>query len=297
MNVLEVRELPQAPSRVPTIQVTAHFVEVAKNFARHYNFRFNPIPQVGTSINYSMNPVTGSDNFTGAITGTAADILPKLNYFKALGMARIIENPSVSVSNGVEAVIKSGTRVGFPLVQSNGVVSLDFHDVGTELTIKPNAQGTDVALEVNVQVSSLGSPEVTGGVAIERSSIKTSQFVRSGESVVIGGLVRYAHRRSIDKPPTQQGESGTGMASSGFEASPDPFPLGSLFTLFKSNDVGQQRSQFLIFITPKILKFAKDANQEIKDQFNLYEVYPEELNRSSQPSTPEPGGSATEAGE
>ena len=34
------------------------------------------------------------------------------------------------------------------------------------------------------------------------------------------------------------------------------------------------RAQFMIFITPRILEFAKDANSELKDYFNLQEVYP-----------------------
>ena len=277
INVLEVRELIHRPSRKDMIQVTAHFVEVAKNYTKNFNFRFNPIPKVGSSFSYTLNPLSGSDNFTGAITGTLDDLLPKINYFKALGVARVMENPSVSVKSGDKATIESGTRIGFPIVQSNGAVSLEFQNVGATLNITPHARGNDVDMELDISISSLGSPDVTGGVAIEQNSIKTSQIVQSGESVVVGGLVRYSNRRTLDRPPLQGGGSDTPQASG--DSLSDPFPLGSLFTLFKSDDVGKQKSQFMIFITPKILKFAKDANQEIKDQFNLYEVYPEDLNR------------------
>ncbi len=288
LNVLEIRQLPEPPNRKPTIQVTAHFVEMAKNYAKHINFRWNPIPGIGTSLNYTINPLSGSNNFTGALTASATDILPKLNYYRALGVARVLENPSVSVTSGDEAIIKSGTRIGFPTVQQNGVVSLDFQDVGAELTIRPFARGSEIDLDIDVQVSSLGSPEVTGGVAISSSSVHTSQFVRSGESVVIGGLVRYSNRKAIDKPNSQT-QSDSSVPTSTFEAVEDPFPLGSLFTLFSGNDEAKNKSQFLIFITPKILQFAKDANREIKDQFNLYEVYPENVKSSGSPGQ---GGSA-----
>lgn len=285
INVLDVREMPEPPSRQPTIQVTAHFVEVAKSFSKNFNFRWNPIPKVGTSLSYNISPISGSDNFSGAITGTADDLLPKLNYYKALGVARVIENPSISVKSGVEATIESGTRVGFPIVQSNGAVSLEFQNIGATLKITPFARGTDIDMKIQVKVSSLGSPDVQGGVAIEQSSIDTAQIVRSGESVVIGGLVRYSNRQAIDRPPPTGGGGSTPQATNGQTV--DPFPLGSLFTLFKSNDLSKSKSQFMVFITPRILQFSKDANRELKDQFNLYEVYPENMT-VPQPEKPKP---------
>ena len=277
INVLDIRELPNPPTRQATIQVTAHFVEVSKNFSKNFNFRWNPIPKVSSSLSYTINPVSGSNNFTGAVAGTADDLLPKINYFKALGVARVIENPSVSVKSGQEAIIESGTRLGFPVAQANGTVSLAFQDVGANLKILPIARGSDVDMKIDVKVSSLGSPDVTGGVAIEQSSIETHQFVRSGESVVIGGLVRFSNRQAIDRPPPTASGGGGALPTSTASSFADPFPLGSLFTLFKSDDRSKERSQFMIFITPKILTYAKDANREIKEQFNLYEVYPEEI--------------------
>jgi len=279
INTLEVRTVANPPVKTEIIQVTAHFVEVAKNFSKNFNFRWNPIPTVGVNASYRINPVSGSDSFTGAITGTSNDILPKLNYYKTLGVARVLENPTVSVKSGDTATIDSGTRVGFPVVQPNGAVSIEFQNIGTLLKITPYAKGSDIDMQIQVKVSSLGSPDVNGGVAISQNSIETSQLVRSGESVVIGGLVRNSYRQALDRPPSSDAGGGS---STGGTTTPtasgdtfvDPFPLGSLFTLFKSEDVSKQRNQFMIFISPSILKYSKDANKELKDSFNLYDVYP-----------------------
>ncbi|MEZ4704639.1 MAG: pilus assembly protein N-terminal domain-containing protein [Bdellovibrionota bacterium] len=276
INGLEIRNIPNPPIRKDTIQVTAHFVEVAKNFSKNFNFRWNPIPQVGINSSYSINPISGSNNFTGALTGTATDILPKLNHFRSLGVARVLENPSVSVKSGDEAVIESGTRVGFPIVQPNGAVSLEFQNIGALLKIEPHTSGSDVDMKISVKISSLGSPDVSGGVAISQSSVETTQLVRSGESVVIGGLVRHSYRQALDRPPSSGSSSSTSPTSTQ-DTFVDPFPLGSLFTLFKSNDLSKQRSQFMVFITPTILKYSKDANKDLKDSFNLYEVYPDRI--------------------
>jgi pilus assembly protein CpaC len=275
INTLEVRAVPNPPVRKDTVQVTAHFVEVAKNFSKNFNFKWSPIPQVGINSSYRINPVTGSDSFTGALTGTAVDLLPRLNYFKALGVARVLENPTVSVKSGDTATIESGTQVGFPVIQPNGSAAIEFKNVGALLKIKPYVQGSDIDMEIQVKMSSLGSPEVSGGIAISQNSIDTTQLVRSGESVVIGGLIRNSYRQALDRPPNSAGGGGgnsTPQATS--DQFVDPFPMGSLFTLFKSTEESKQRSQFMIFITPSILKFSKDANKELKDSFNLYEVYP-----------------------
>lgn len=282
INAIEVREVPRPPSRANTIQVTAHFVEVNKNYTKNFNFRWNPIPKVGASFQLAFDPLSSSSNTSGAITGNLDDILPKLNYYKSLGAVRVLENPTVSVKSGGTATIQSGTRIGFPVFSENGVPSLEFQNVGVTLEIRPYAQGNDVDMSVTVDISALGTPDIQGAVSIEQSKISTEQFVRAGESVVIGGLVRQSTRKILDRPPTPtQGVAAAGAGAGGAAATAtDPFPFGSLFTLYKSNDFAQQRSQFLVFITPKILKFAKDANQEIKDSFNLYEVYPTEMQKA-----------------
>lgn len=277
INTLEVRVVPNPPVRTDTIQVSAHFVEVSKNFSKDFNFRWSPVPQVGVNASYRVNPVSGSDSFTGALTGMATDILPKLNYFKSIGVARILENPTVSVKSGDTATIESGTQIGFPIIQPNGSATVEFKQVGALLKISPKTIGSDIDMDIQCQISSLGSPDVSGGIAIARNSVETTQLVRSGESVVIGGLVRNYYREAIDRPPNVGGGSGgagAGTPTASQDQFVDPFPLGSLFTLFKSTEINKQRSQFMIFITPSILKYSKDANKELKDNFNLYQVYP-----------------------
>jgi pilus assembly protein CpaC len=273
INVLEIREVPKPPSRANTIQVTAHFIEISKNFTKNLNLKFNPFPNIAATGSLSYNPVTSSNTWAGTLSGTINDILPKINYYKALGIARVIENPTISVKSGATATISSGTKIGFPIVSAQGSVGIEFQNVGITLEISPYAQGSDIDMQLQVKVSALGSPDIQGSVAIDESNIKTQQFVRSGESIVVGGMIRYNVRNIVDRPPPTASVS-TGASAGGQQQASDPFALGSLFTLFKSTDYGKQRSQFIIFITPTILKYAKDANQELKEQFNLYEVYP-----------------------
>ncbi len=277
INVLEVRNVPAPPSKTKTIEVTVHFVEVSKAYAKNFLFNWSPIPRIGASGQYNFDPITGSKNFSGALTGQLSDILPRIDYFKSIGVARVLENPSISVKSGHTAVIKSGTKVGFPVINpTTGATTIDFQNVGITLEISPFARGGEIDLGLSLEVSSLGTPDVQGSVAIDSSSIATQQLVRNGESVVIGGMLRYSIRNIVDRPPPKR-SSGINTSSKKEE----PQSMGSLFNLFKSQDFSKQRSQFLVFVTPRIVEDSKNANQRLKEQFNLYEVYPSEGRNSA----------------
>jgi type IV pilus assembly protein PilQ len=125
-----------------------------------------------------------------------------------------LENPTVSVKSGDTATIESGTQIGFPVIQPNGSATLEFKNVGALLKIKPYSQGSEIDMEIQVKISSLGSPDVNGGLAISQNSIDTTQIVRSGQSVVIGGLIRNSFRQSLDRPPPSGGSGATGATPS-----------------------------------------------------------------------------------
>ena len=175
---------------------------------------------------------------------------------KSLGIVRVLENPIVSVKSGETADIFSGSTVLIPLVQPTGATTFDPLQIGTKLTIKAETVKTNIDLKVDVSISALGSPTSTGMVNIDQSSISTRQLVENGESIVIGGILRTSTTDIKDRQP------GDIEANAG------------LFTFFKTQDDTSRKTQFIIFVTATTLDSSKDANKELKDYFNLYEVYP-----------------------
>ena len=103
---------------------------------------------------------------------------------------------------------------------------------------------------------------------MNESSVNTVQYVRSGETVAIGGIVRSAFTDVKDAPPNQPfsfqplGNNRVNVTSS----------LGNIFQVFKSRAITQDRSMFIIFITPEILISARDASKELRDQLNLSRI-------------------------
>ena len=257
VSILEVKKIAQPPSRAKTVQVTAHYIELNKVLDTNFLFRWIPLPKFNATGTLNVNPQSGSTQIAGAVVATFTDLIPRLNYMKSLGIVKVLENPSVSVKSGETAKLFSGTTALIPVSTEGGAVTFSPQQIGMTLSVTPREFHDDIDLKVSANVSSLGRPSANGIINISTNSVDTSQFVRDGESIVIGGILRTAATRLKDsQPPAVQESPG-------------------LFTLYKTLDEQSSRSQFIIFITPKIVEYAKDANSELKEYFNLYEVYPD----------------------
>jgi Flp pilus assembly secretin CpaC len=257
VSVLEVTPKTSPPTRAKTIQISAHYIELSKVLNKNFLFKWTPFPAATAQGTLNFNPQTGSSQFVGSLVTTFTELIPRLNYMKSLGIVRVLENPIISVKSGETATIFSGTKMIIPVIKKEGIYAPDPQDIGATLTVTPTEFRDDIDIKIDISISSLGAPTSTGAIMIDQNQVSTRQFVRSGESIVIGGILRTAATQTKDKQPDEN-----------FTETPP------MFSFFKSQDKHVSRSQFIIFITPKIMEFAKDANKELMDYFNMYEVYP-----------------------
>lgn len=272
VNAISVNKDRQSARSARLIQVSAYFVELNKSFLRNFNFSWTPIADV--NFTYFNQDGSGGLSFTSVVT----EFLPKLNTAKALGVARVFENPTVSVKSGDRASINSGISLIIPSavnsLTSGGVATSEPIQTGIQLNVTPTADDRDfIDIKLDVRASSLGSSpkgsSVPGGqsssVLINESSVDTSHFVRSGETVAIGGVLRSAFTDVKDAPPGQpfsfQAPGAQGVSvTSGF---------GNVFQIFKSRAVSSDRTMFIVFITPEILNSARDSSRKLRDTMNL----------------------------
>ncbi len=257
INVLEVREVDRIPGRTETIVMIVHFVELTKSLVNSWSVNWSPLSTGGVNLFFQRDYANGWQDTTGYAAASINMLLPKLEQARQSGYARVLENPTVSVKSGDTAHIFSGSKVPFVFID-NGTKSIQFEDVGIKLDVTAYAAGTDVDLQIAVEVSSLGEVAPSGFQSIDTSEITTSQFCRAGESIVIGGLQRVSDRVNWNKEPTSTGISdGT---------------TTSLFDLYRAKEYKKSKSQFLVFLTPQIHETSSTANREIQDKFNLIEV-------------------------
>ena len=159
----------------------------------------------------------------------------ELSAMVAEGRGEDIASPKVITSNGHRATIKSGDEIPYQSGSSAEGFTTEFKEAVLSLDVTPQITPDDrVLLDLTVTQDSPGIP-IGGDIPISTNSISTQVMVDNGETVVLGGVY------SVDK-------------RNGVERVPFFGDLPYLGFLFKRTTETADKSELLIFITPKILK-------------------------------------------
>lgn len=185
------------------------------------------------------NAVNGPSNVQiGFVAGSVQAFIRALDEVTD---TTIIANPEVLVLNRQRADLLIGGRLGYVSTQqteTSSTQTVEFLDVGTQLTVRPFVSSDDmVRLELRPSVST-GFTQLQGGFVIpntETQELTTNVMVHDGKTVVIGGLFQEDHQVSRSQVP------GLG----------DVPILGNAF---KGVDDASNRSEVIFMITPNIVK-------------------------------------------
>ena len=250
INLISVRPPPEGePTKI--VQMVVHYVELQKDYSK--SFRFQWLPDIGDGSSLQFD--TGGRNPGGlmaTITGTVSNLLPKLNWAKQHGFARVLQSSSVTVEDGKQGVINSITRLPYQVVNGQGQPSTNFEETGIRTNVTPQIMGArsdSVKLALNFAVKSLLSYSDQGPLTASRE-IQTVLHVRSGQSAAVGGLITNDSGTNFNKLPAG--------------ASRNP-----LISLYASKDFRRNQSQFVVFVTPLIKSSASAGADKIKRKFRL----------------------------
>jgi type IV pilus assembly protein PilQ len=159
----------------------------------------------------------------------------EITALQADGKGKIISSPRVVTADQVEATIEQGTEIPYQQATSSGATSVAFKKATLSLKVKPQVTPDDnVIMNLNVHKDSVGS-NTLAGPSIDTKQIVTEVLVENGGTVVIGGIYTQTENSQTNKVPM----------------------LGDLpFVgwMFKQNLKTDNRSELLIFITPRIIK-------------------------------------------
>ena len=158
----------------------------------------------------------------------------ELTALEADGKGKILSSPRVVTADQLKATIEQGTELPYQVATSSGATSLAFRKANLKLEVTPQiTPDGNVILDVDVNKDSVGQATLQG-FAIDTKHVKTQVLVDNGGTVVIGGIYIQQDRDTVTKVPL-------------FGDIP---VLGHLFkTTARTND----KTELLIFLTPKIL--------------------------------------------
>lgn len=164
----------------------------------------------------------------------------ELSAMQSEGDGEILSSPRVITGNQQEASILQGTEIPYfaPAIGAGAIAQVQFKPAILELKVTPHITPDGrISMELNVKKDSAARSAVSDDVIIEKREVKTRVLVDNGETVVLGGVYERSIDNKLDRVP--------------FLAD---LPL--IGHLFKRRFTSNQKSELLIFVTPKIIKEA-----------------------------------------
>ena len=188
-------------------------------------------------------PVTSLAASAGSI-GLALSRLPfgtlidlELSAAQTEGRSETISSPRVITSDQSKAVIETGTEIPYAEASSSGAATVTFKKAVLSLEVTPQITPDDrIIMDLIVSKDSPDFANLTAaGPPIKTQSVTTNVLVDNGETIVLGGVYEQTKSKSVNRVPFF-GE----------------LPL--IGFLFRSTFEQDNKSELLIFITPKLLK-------------------------------------------
>ena len=195
-------------------------------------------------------PATGSPTFNIAKTrATLAgfghllglDLLGSLDLAASDGLVTILAEPNLTALSGETASFLAGGEFPIPVSQALGSVTIEYKQYGVGLAFTPIVLSDGrISMRVRPEVSELsnsGAVTLNGFTvpALTTRRAETTVELGSGQSMMIGGLLRSTASNSIDKAPFLG-------------------DLPILGALFRSTNFRREQTELVVIVTPYLVR-------------------------------------------
>ena len=187
------------------------------------------------NVNLPVAGAAGSIALTLLNLGSGNLINLELSALEADGRGKVISSPRVITADQKKAVIEQGTEIPYLQASSSGATSVAFKPAVLSLSVTPQITPDDkIIMDLEVKKDSVGQIFV-GIPSIDTKKVLTQVLVGNGETAVLGGIYEQVSRDEVDKVPFFG-------------------DLPVLGNLFRTTNKQDDKTELLIFITPKIIK-------------------------------------------
>ncbi len=212
------------------------------NAADPANGTFFPVTLPALANRYNVNvPIAPSAGSFGlAVLDGSYLVDLELTALQAEGRGEIVSTPRVITSNQKEARIEQGVEIPFQQSASSGATTVQFKKAVLSLIVTPQiTPDNNIIMDLQVNKDSVGDVISTGGIggtvpSIDTRQVETQVLVADGQTVVLGGIYETERRETITKVPFL-----------------GDIPVAGV--LFRSQSIKNDKSELLIFVTPRIL--------------------------------------------
>ena len=134
-------------------------------------------------------------------------LAPTIDLILNGGHARILSSPDLITMPGREATFLVGGQIPIPYASGPSQIAIEYKDYGVSLKMTPTILGNgNVETLIAPEVSDLdfqNAVTVSGFFipALRTSRVATDVVTASGESIVMGGLMRRVEQKNVNKIP------------------------------------------------------------------------------------------------
>lgn len=248
-NLLEMENPKQ-------IKIEAKIVEIDSDKVDKIGLQYFDTRGNTGSFNIGQSVGRGKNKGAYGWFGDYDPINANLNLLITNGFAKVLSQPNVVTMSGEKANILIGGEIPIPISNSDGQISIEWHEYGIKLDIEPTASSDgQITGKINAEVSSLdvnsaAAINTDGKISIPALRSRKAETVitlKSGNTMAIGGLISSDESKQIVKVPL----------------------LGDLPILgqfFRSTSKNKERKEIIILVTPTLVdeKYDTPMSHDLK---------------------------------
>lgn len=227
----------------------------------------------------SLNNVNAGAGFTYSLLNSAGNVRVILNALADKGLVKMVSNPSLMVLDNHVALMSVGNQVPVPtslLRDTTGATTqgYQYRDTGVNLAVTPSVNaGNLVTMQIDQTLTDTSEgTNSTGQPTFLQRQITSKVAVRSGETVVLGGLI---------KDNESSGKTGLPLLQD--------IPL--VGNLFGRNSRSGNRTELLVVLTPRVVRTdpeIREVSEDLRDRLRGLRAVEERNPRSLSSNPPIP---------
>jgi type IV pilus assembly protein PilQ len=161
----------------------------------------------------------------------------ELSALEADDRGKVVSSPRVITADKKKAIISQGTEIPYLTAAASGATTVAFKPAVLQLAVTPRITPDDrIIMDLEVKKDSVG--QIFSGIpSVDTKQVNTQVLVDNGDTIVIGGIFEQTTRTTVNKVPFFG-------------------DLPVVGALFKNTVKQDDKTELLIFVTPKIVKDA-----------------------------------------
>ena len=214
-------------------------VGIGANLGTTRNIANGGIPSGDLNVNLPVAGAAGSLAMTILNLGNGNIVNLELSALESENRGKVVSSPRIMTADKKKAIITQGTEIPYLTQAASGGSTISFKQAILSLDVTPQITPDDkIIMDLEIKKDAVGAILTggTGGVpSIDTRTLKTQILVDNGDTAVLGGIYEQVSRTDVTKVPL---------------LGDIPF-IGNLFKTTKKQE---DKTELLIFITPRIIK-------------------------------------------